>query len=584
MRRGLGISVAALLVITAACGRIQLGQDRRTEMDAALRAALSAKAPAYVAHDPEGQRLWKQTKAFYEKREFAPAWVENAKPRPQMEALMGALREADREGLDPELYNVSMLEGRHAEAEKGFISSKGFDPTEAGALDVWLTYLYMKYSSDLADGLSDLARADRTWNITPEKFNPQQHLEDALAKNRVKESLQELTPRAPEYERLRKVLADYRAQQARGGWPRVPALKLKPGQKSPHIAALAKRLHASGDYAGRVPAEGDRAEAYSPELVEAVKRFQRRHGLTDDGAIGPEVVAAMNVPLEARIRQLALNMERWRWLPRDLGDRYILVNIPEMQLDVFEGDRIPLSMRVVVGKKDTQTPIFNDEMSYLVFSPFWNVPDSIAEGETLPSLVNDPAFLERNNMEVLDKAGNVVDPATIDPADPTAYRFRQRPGTDNSLGLVKFMFPNQYNVYLHDTPADSLFARATRSFSHGCVRLENPVALAEYVLRDQPDWSREEIEAAMHAGEEKTVKLKEKLPVYLGYWTARVRDDNTVQFRKDVYEIDARQTRLVADRLERLRKSGQAAATATAANQPKGKDATPKRKAKPARN
>ena len=577
MRRGLvggaGVVVAGLLLTATACAGIQLGgSDRRTEMDGALRTALTGKAPAYVAHDPEGQRLWKHTKAFYEKREFAPAWIENAKVGPQLDALIAAVREADREGLDPQLYNVSMLEQRRAAATKGFISSKGFDPTEAGALDVWLTYLYLKYASDLADGLSDLARADNAWKIRPESFNPQQHLEEALAKNRVKESLLDLTPRAPEYERLRKVLAHYRDQRNNGGWPGVPAIKLKPGQKSPQVALLAKRLQASGDYSGPLPREGDKTAVYSPALVEAVKRFQRRHGLVDDGAIGPEVVAAMNVPLDARIRQIELNMERWRWLPRDLGERYILVNIPEMQLDVYEGDRVPLTMRVVVGKKDTQTPIFNDEMSYLVFSPFWNVPESIAEGETLPSLINDPAFLARNNMEVLDKDGIVVDPATIDLSDPKAYRFRQRPGTENSLGLVKFMFPNQFNVYLHDTPADSLFERATRSFSHGCVRVQDPVALAAYVLRDQPDWSRDKIAEAMHSGEERTVKLKEKLPVYLGYWTARVRPDNTVQFRKDVYEVDGRQTRLVADRLERLRKSGVAAVAATTIPEGKSKE------------
>jgi len=269
------------------------------------------------------------------------------------------------------------------------------------------------------------------------------------------------------------------------------------------------------------------------------------------------------------------NMERWRWLPRDLGDRYILVNIPEMRLDVYEGNAVPLTMRVVVGKPDAQTPIFNDEMTYIVFSPYWNVPASIAEGETLPAIMSDPDFLARNNMEIVDSSGNVVDPETVDLNDPKAYRFRQRPGTDNSLGLVKFMFPNQFNVYLHDTPANSLFDRAARSFSHGCVRIEDPVALAQYVLRDQPEWTRERIGEAMRAGEEETVKLKSPIPVYLGYWTARVRPDNTVQFRKDVYDVDGRLTVRLADRLERLRRTGEAAAAATTAEaavqQPKKK-------------
>jgi murein L,D-transpeptidase YcbB/YkuD len=216
-------------------------------------------------------------------------------------------------------------------------------------------------------------------------------------------------------------------------------------------------------------------------------------------------------------------------------------------------------MRTVVGKEDTPTPIFADEMTHVVFSPYWNVPPKIAEGETLPSVMRDPAFLSRQNMEVLDASGKPVDPGEIDLNDPTKYRFRQRPGADNSLGLVKFMFPNQFDVYLHDTPADSLFVRAARSYSHGCVRLEQPMALAQYVLRDQPEWTKERIEEAMHAGEEKHVKLKEAIPVYLGYWTARVSADGVLQFRKDIYGIDSRLTGLLADRLARLRKSAAAA-------------------------
>jgi murein L,D-transpeptidase YcbB/YkuD len=201
-------------------------------------------------------------------------------------------------------------------------------------------------------------------------------------------------------------------------------------------------------------------------------------------------------------------------------------------------------------------------MTYVVFSPYWNVPPDIAQGEPLPEIMKDPGFLERTNMEVLEKKGQPIDPSSIDLADPTRYRFRQRPGADNSLGLVKFMFPNQFNVYLHDTPADSLFARASRSFSHGCVRLEDPQALAEYLLRDQSGWTRDRIEEAMHAEQERTVKLKKAIPVYLGYWTARVSSDGVMQFRRDVYGIDGRLTTLLADRLSRLRKSAAAAASA----------------------
>jgi murein L,D-transpeptidase YcbB/YkuD len=220
-------------------------------------------------------------------------------------------------------------------------------------------------------------------------------------------------------------------------------------------------------------------------------------------------------------------------------------------------------MRTIVGKKDTPTPIFNDEMTHIVFSPYWNVPPNIAQGETLPAILKDPGFLSRQNMEVLDASGNPVDPRSIDLNEPEKYRFRQRPGSQNSLGLVKFMFPNQFDVYLHDTPTDSLFERASRSFSHGCVRLAQPRALAEYVLRDQPEWTRERIEQAMHSGEEQHVKLKRAIPVYLGYWTARVSADGIVQFRKDIYGIDERLGAMRADRLSRMRRTAAAATSAS---------------------
>jgi murein L,D-transpeptidase YcbB/YkuD len=570
------LSVTVLIVLltatVAACGKIQVGgSQKQQQVDAALRGVLDGRTPDYATKDPEGARLWKQTNAFYERRQFAPAWVEKARPRPQIDELVKSLREAEVEGLDPQLYNVAMIEERRKEASKGFLTDKGFDPREAGALDVWFTYLYMKYASDLADGLSDLARTDPAWKIKPEKFDSLAHLENALTQNRIAESLRQLTPQASEYASLRKTLAHYRDLQTRGGWPALPAtLKLKPGDRSPHVATLAKRLAASGDFRGSIPADGQPA-AYDTSLQDAVKIFQQRHGLADDAVIGREVVAEMNVPVADRIAQLRMNMERWRWLPRDLGDRYILVNIPEMRLDAYEGDRVPLSMKVVVGKADTQTPIFNDEMTHLVFSPYWNVPPGIAQNETLPSVIRDPGFLARNNMEVVDASGNRVDPSSVDLGNPSGYRFRQRPGAGNSLGLVKFMFPNQFNVYLHDTPADSLFERATRSFSHGCVRVAEPVALAQYVLRDQPEWDQARIEEAMHAGQERHVKLKTPIPVYLGYWTARVRPDSIVQFRRDVYGIDQRLTVKLADRVERLRRTSQAATAATTVKEPEKK-------------
>jgi murein L,D-transpeptidase YcbB/YkuD len=518
--------------------------------ESALESVLEAsEPPAYVTRDAEGSALWKQTRAFYEKRAFAPVWSRHGSPLPQTEAFIRAISAAHHDGFDTSLYNVDLFDGRK------------LGTNQAAATDTYLTYLYMKFASDLADGVSDVARAEPAWKIKTESVDPLDRLERAVEDNRVAESLSDLTPEAPAYRALRQALAQYREYAMRGAWPTVPSdIKVKPGQVSEHVPAIARRLAASGDYAGALPADGQ-ATAYTADLQEAVRRFQRRHGLTDDGVVGAAAAAEMNVPLAERIRQIELNLERWRWMPRNLGDRYVLVNIPEMRLNLWEGDTVGLTMRVVVGKKDTPTPIFDEKMKYLVFSPYWNVPPDIAKDETLPSVMKDAGFLDRMNMEVVDKAGNTIDPATIDLTGPGSYRFRQRPGPSNSLGLVKFMFPNEFNVYLHDTPADALFARASRAFSHGCVRLEQPQTLAEYVLRDQPEWTPERIREAMNGGQERTVNLKTPLPVYIGYWTASVSPDGLVQFRKDVYGIDGRLAAAIGERQQRLRAGAMAAAS-----------------------
>jgi murein L,D-transpeptidase YcbB/YkuD len=559
--------VVVAAAIAVACGRNDkqragqpgaVGTSGRSGVSVA--SALDGPRPSFVTRDKEGIRLWDLTRQFYQKRENAPAWIENRKPRPQMDQLIDALQHADRQGLDPALYDAAGLAARRQEAGRGFLTMQGFDEHEAVALDARLTYLYLEYASDLANGLANLAHADPDWKIQGKKVEVLALLERSLNENRVGDSLAELTPSHAQYTTLRDALDTYRKIAQQGGWAPLPAtLKLKPGQQNAAVPALARRLAVTGDFSGAVR-DGD--ITYGPELQEGVKRFQRRHGLTDDGVVAATTIAQMNVPVERRIEQIALNLERWRWLPRDLGDRYVLVNIPEYRLEVWDHGKVPLTMRVVVGKKDTPTPIFNDDMTYLVFAPYWNVPPDIATKETIPSAIKDPAFLQRTNMEVLDRSGSVVDPSSIDPERAGEYRFRQRPGGSNSLGYVKFMFPNQFNVYLHDTPADSLFARAARSFSHGCVRVEQPEELAEYVLADQPEWTAEKIQEAMHGGQEKSVKLRGALPVYLGYWTARTSFDGILQFRDDLYGIDARQSALLTATEDKLKGTARAATAA----------------------
>jgi murein L,D-transpeptidase YcbB/YkuD len=251
-----------------------------------------------------------------------------------------------------------------------------------------------------------------------------------------------------------------------------------------------------------------------------------------------------------RLEQIRMNLERWRWAPRDFGDRHVLVNIPTYQLQVIEGEEPVLSMRVIVGEPDHGTPVFSDEMTYLVFSPYWNIPESILREETLPKVVEDPEYLSRNRIEVLQagKDEQPVDPESIDwsnESETKGLRFRQEPGPENALGRVKFIFPNHFAVYLHDTPATHLFGQEHRALSHGCVRVEDPVALAEYVLRERDEWSADRIRQAMNADEEATVRLKNPLPVHLGYWTAWVEPDGrTVTYTADPYGIDQAHARV----------------------------------------
>lgn len=239
--------------------------------------------------------------------------------------------------------------------------------------------------------------------------------------------------------------------------------------------------------------------------------------------------------------QIRMNLVRWRWMPRDLGDRYVFVNVPAYQMQVMDGEKPVLAMRVIVGDPKHETPLFSDEMTTVVFSPNWNVPESIIRKEMLPKLVDDPGFLQRQDIQVVGTSGEVIDESAVDWFDESALtrlHFRQAPGPKNALGLVKFQFPNQFDVYMHDTPQDALFNKEQRALSHGCIRLENPVALAQYVLRDNPEWTSEKISAAMNAGQEHAVPLKEHLPVHIGYFTAWVNPDGSVTYTDDPYHLD----------------------------------------------
>jgi L,D-transpeptidase YcbB len=327
----------------------------------------------------------------------------------------------------------------------------------------------------------------------------------------------------PAYSALKDQLSKYVDVAKKGGWPQISVAKkrLKNGMRSPEIVAIKRRLQATGDLVG-----DDTSSIFNDTLVAAIKNFQERHGYTPSGKITDSLVKEMNVPVVKRIQQIIMNMERMRWMAAREKGNLIVVNIPEFVLHVYEGDKKAFDMDVVVGKEGHNTMMFNGDLNQVVFCPNWNVPQSIVEKEILPAMEKDKHYLEKQNMEVTGQEDGV----------PV---IRQLPGEKNALGKVKFLFPNSFNIYFHDTPVKSLFEKDKRAFSHGCIRLKEPEKMADYVLREQPEWTPEKIEEAMNAGKEKFVKVKDPIPVVITYYTAWVDENGRLNFREDIYGHDS---------------------------------------------
>lgn len=480
---------------------------------------------------------------FYERRAYAPAWCNSRSLQPQVDTLLKAIRTADQEALWPNDYHLAKIAAIVESVQQQLAENKALDPRQLVDLDLLLTDAFLIYGSHLVAGKVNPETIDSEWFANRREIDLAVHLQTALEKKQIEEALHGLLPPQPGYARLRQALARYRDLAANGGWPSVPdGPKLQKGDRGERALALRQRLIAAGDLD---PAAGDSLDLFDEIVEEALRKFQRRHGLDADGVVGATTFANLNVPVEERLRQVVLNMERWRWLPQDLGQRHILVNIANFELDVFESDQIVLVMRVMVGKDYRRTPVFSDRMNYLVLCPYWHVTPNIAVNDKLPLIRKDAGYLTKQNMKLFRGWGadtQEIDPTTIDWSQITArnfsYRLRQDPGPINALGRVKFMFPNSFNVYLHDTPSRELFAKTERAFSSGCIRVEKPVDLAEYVLRGDPKWTRASIETAIKKWEEQTVRLPAPIPVHLLYWTAWANEDGSINFRRDIYGRD----------------------------------------------
>ena len=482
---------------------------------------------------------------FYQMRKYEPAWTRDGYPLPVADTLARAIKAADAEGLQPRDYHLERIETSLAEIRQILVRNEKPEPANIIDLEFLLSDAYLVYAAHLLNGRvnPETLHADE-WTIYPSRFNLARHLSTALEGGDVEGSLKGLLPAQQGYGRLKTALVVNRALAERGGWPVIPGDgRLEKGMKNDRVPVLRSRLKVTGD----MPAPADATSDLFDEAVEeAVKRFQLRHGLFDDGIVGTRTLRALNVPVEKRIRQIELNLERWRWLPQNLGNPYIMVNIAGYGLEVVENESPVLTMKIVVGTAFQKTPVFSGKMTYIEMNPFWNVPHSIATEETLKKIRENPDFFTKENMKVFTAGqnGEAVNPASIDWSQLSEnnfpYRLRQEPGPRNPLGRIKFMFPNKHSVYLHDTSDPQLFRKERREFSHGCIRIEKPMDMAEFVMRGSKEWPIEKIKAVLKTKETTVANLPKPIPVHILYFTAWGNGDGTVHFLEDIYRRDER--------------------------------------------
>lgn len=472
---------------------------------------------------------------FYERRNFTPTW----NSPDQIGELLELVQVSRDDGLNPEDYHSREIETVYRRIQGGDTPT----PQQLAAIELLFSDSLLRLGYHQLYGRIDPTNLDPRWNFDRRPLGPDplQTVQDAIDAPSLKDFVEARFARGPLYMQLRDALKKYRRIHADGGWPVIPAgVTLKEGMTDERVAAIARRLAITGDLeSGAVNA----GEAYSRNVADGVRSFQARHGLEPDGVIGPATLEALNVPVETRIDQLRINLERARWVMGGVGEDFIIVNIAGYRAYLVNDAKVVWETKVQVGKPYHQTPVFRDEMTYVVMNPTWTVPYSIATKEMLPRIQRDPDYFKTRTFDIKNRAGENVDSESIDWSQLSRgnfpYTFVQRPGPRNALGRIKFIFPNEYAVYLHDTPSKSLFGRAERAFSHGCIRTQNPFDLAELLLEPK-GWDRARIDAQIESAETKTVHLVEPLPVLLFYLTADIGPNGEYYFHKDIYERDQR--------------------------------------------
>ena len=495
---------------------------------------------------PDFSDYRKHVENFYGPTAYALAWLRDGQPTPQARAIIEVLKQADQNGLNAEDYDGPRWTERLTRLHQ---------PEDQAHFDAALTVCVMRYISDLHIGKVNPQHFGFGLSVESKKYDLPQFIRSQLvSSNDINAAFQEIEPPFPGYKRTVTALRHYLeiAKQDDGQKLPVPSKTVDPGSPYAGVQRLTDLLRLLGDLPPNAAVQAD--DTYQGELVEAVKRFQQRHGLAADGRLGTQTLKQLNTPLSARIEQLRLTLERWRWVPPEFPQPPVVVNIPEFRLRAFdEGNRAVLTMNVIVGRAlRHETPVFEEEMEFVVFRPYWNVPPSIQRSEIVPAIQRDRNYIAARNYEVVTQSGQVVTSGAISDEVLNQLRtgklaVRQKPGPQNALGLVKLMFPNEYNVYLHSTPSAQLFSQSRRDFSHGCIRVEKPAELAAWALRNNPGWPLERVRAAMNGSQDNLqVNLAKPIPVLILYGTAVVDEQGIVYFFDDLYGHDASLAKVLA--------------------------------------
>ena len=475
----------------------------------------SNKIKDFIANHPDDSAYAQQYQDFYKQRNYEYAWFDTSGLGEQAVNFVNLLNSTIADLNDSSLYNKKMM----SLYNKFLTDSTAHEEKSPLQAELYLTGQFFKYIAKVYDG-SDVDAEELGWFIPRKKVDFTAMLDSTIANKGKGED--RILPLNDQYKKLQAELTKYYRIRDKGNWDSIPAPSkgYKPGDSATVIAYIKQRLQLFGDMPNR-----DTTGKYNDDLKEAVRSFQARVGLPTTGILNKATMKELNYPIQGRIKQLLINLERDRWMPAETDSGYIMVNIPEYKLHLYEGGKQQLEMNVIVGKEGTGTVIFTGKLKYIVFSPYWNVPKSIVEKEIVPGMQRDPNYLANHDMEITGQDNGL----------PVV---RQLPGDSNSLGHVKFLFPNSYDIYLHDTPNRDLFTATNRSFSHGCIRIQYPDSLAQYLLRDNPEWTPERIDSSMHLQEEKWVTVDKPLRVYIGYFTAWVDDNGKLNFRKDIYGHD----------------------------------------------